>query len=85
MGLTWDGWTDRVHEWTDRVAPGAGPLEACCPDIDQVVADATEIARTAVECAVEPLRDLLADLPRVISMEVRGRARAWSDPDGWDI
>ena len=85
MGLTRDRWADRIHEWTDRVAPGAEPLEACHVDIDQIVADATEIARTAIECAVEPLRDLLADLPRVISMEFRGRAGAWSDPDGWDI
>ena len=85
MGLRRDRWTDRIHEWTDRVAPGAEPLDACGVDIDRILADATEIARAAVECAVEPLRDLLADLPRVISMEIRGRARAWSDPDGWDI
>ena len=85
MGLTWDRWTDHVREWTDRVAPGTEALDACGVDIDQILADATEIARTAVECAVEPLRDLLAGLPRVISMEFRGRARAWGDPDGWDI
>jgi hypothetical protein len=85
VGLTFDRWTDRVRDWTDRVAPGAEPFAACGVNIDQILTDATEIARTAVECAVEPLRDLLADLPRVITMEFRGRARTWADPDGWDI
>ena len=84
MGLRSRRWNDRVREWVDRVVPDDVPLDAACPDIDRLVEDAAEIGRMAVECCVEPLREILADLPRIISIEVKGRhpeRPAWE----WDI
>ena len=84
MGLNGNCWNDRVREWVDRVVPGDVPLDASCPDIDRLVSDAAEIGRVAVECVVEPLREILADLPRIIAIEVKGRhpERFTSE---WDI
>ena len=62
-----------MREWVDRVVPGDVPLDEAVPDIDGLVNDAAEIGRMAVECCVEPLREILADLPRIISIEVKGR------------
>ena len=73
MGLRSRCWNDRVRQWADRVIPGDVPLDDVCPDIDRLVGDATEIGRMAVECCVEPLREILADLPRIISIEVKQR------------
>jgi len=49
------------------------PLDEACPDIDRVIRDAAEVGRMAVECCIEPLREILADLPRIISIEVKQR------------
>ncbi|TAK57400.1 MAG: hypothetical protein EPO22_12325 [Dehalococcoidia bacterium] len=73
MGLRSHCWNDRVREWVDRVVPGDVPFDEASPDIDRLVNDATEIGRMAVECCIEPLREILADLPRIISIEVKGR------------
>ena len=73
MGLRSDCWNGRVREWVDRVVPRDVPLDEACPDIDRLVADAAEVGRVAIECCVEPLREILADLPRIISIEVKGR------------
>lgn len=75
MGLRRSRWNDRGWEWIDRVAPVDEPLAEACPDIDGLVRDAAEYGRIAVECCVEPLREMLAGLPRVISIEVEGRRR----------
>jgi len=82
LGLRSRCWNDRVREWVDRVAPGDEPLGDA--DIDQILSDALEMGRVAVECCVEPLREILADLPRIISIEVKQRhpERFASD---WDI
>ena len=84
MGLKGNCWNDRVREWVDRVVPGDQPFDAAYPDIDRIVSDATEIGRVAIECVVEPLREILADLPRLISIEVKERhpERFTSE---WDI
>ena len=73
MGLRSHCWNDRVRERVDRVVPGEVSLDDACPDIDRLVNDAAEIGRMAVECCVEPLREILADLPRIISIEVKQR------------
>jgi hypothetical protein len=82
VGLRSHRWNDHVREWVDRVVPGDVPIDDA--DIDRLVSDATEIGRMAIECCVEPLREILADLPRIISIEVKQRhpERFASD---WDI
>jgi hypothetical protein len=82
MGLRSRCWNERVREWVDRVSPGDVPLDDA--DVDQILSDALEMGRVAVECCVEPLREMLADLPRIISIEVKQRhpERFASD---WDI
>lgn len=84
MGLNGNCWSDRVREWVDRVAPGDVPLDTARPQVDRWVNDAAEFGRMAVECCVEPLREILADLPRIISIEVKRRhpERFGSE---WDI
>ena len=57
------------------MAPVDEPLDEACPDVDRLVSDAAEYGRIAVECCVEPLREMLAGLPRIISIEVEGRRR----------
>jgi hypothetical protein len=82
MGLRSRYWSDRAREWADRVVPGDVSLDDA--DIDRMLSDAVEIGRMAVECCVEPLREILADLPRIVSIEVKQRRRERFASD-WDI
>ena len=84
MGLRNYCWNDRMREWVDRVVPGDVAFDEAGPDIDRLVNDAAEIGRMAVECCVEPLREILADLPRIISIEVKDR-RPERFASEWDI
>lgn len=73
--------------WEDRVAAADEPLDCGDVDVDveRIVGDAITAAQTAIECAVTPLAELLAALPRVIEVEWprrrghgrRRRARNW--------
>lgn len=69
--------------WQDRVAGTGQPLECGDLDVERIVEEAMTAAQTAIECAVTPLAELLAALPRVIEVEWprrRGRRRrraAW--------
>jgi len=70
-------WSDWAGDWQDRVADKDDPLEAGCPDIDVIVGDAIEVARTVAECTLEPLREIIAALPAMIDAEAWSGGRRW--------
>jgi hypothetical protein len=70
----WGDWSDG---WQDRVASTDEPLDAACPDVEQIVGDAIAMAQTVIECTVEPLRDLLAELPSALDFQNWGRRGRW--------
>jgi len=74
--------TTASRPWEDRVAGADEPLDCGDIDVERIVGDAMTAAETAIECAVTPLAELLAALPRVIEVEWprrhgRRRRRAW--------
>ncbi len=70
-----DTWTnDRDNDWHDRVAGKDEPLGSASIDLDDLLSDAAELARTVIECVAVPLREVLAGLPAAISFETWGRA-----------
>jgi hypothetical protein len=58
-----------VKPWEDRVAGVDESFDGVEVDVDRIVEDALAAARTAVECAVTPLAEVLAGLPRAIDIE----------------
>ena len=69
-----DSWTsDPDNVWRDRVAGKDEPLNSASIDLDDLLSDAAELARTVVECVAVPLREVLAGLPAAISFETWGR------------
>ena len=76
--------TAASHPWEDRVAGADEPLECGDVDVERIVGDAMTAAQTAIECAVTPLAELFAALPRVIEVawprrhaHGRRRTRDW--------
>lgn len=82
--------------WADRVADKDEPIEPRYVDIELVVEDAIDMARTVIECTLEPVREMLATLPAAINIDGWrsgrswrrrgrfGRRRSWRGSVGWD-
>jgi hypothetical protein len=73
-------WTD---EWQDRVADKDEPLEPRYVDIEIVFDDAMDMARTVVECTIEPLREMLAGLPAALDFNGWRSDRPWRRHRRW--
>lgn len=69
-------WYSRyARPWEDRVA-GADEAFDDDVDVEKLVQDALEAARTAVECTVVPLAAMIERLPAAIDIEWRHHRRA---------
>lgn len=71
-------------QWEDRVAGADEPLDCRDIDLERIVDEAMTAAHTAIECAVTPLAELLAALPRVIEVEWPRRHRRRHRRAAWD-
>jgi hypothetical protein len=74
---SWHAWTERG--WRDEVAPDDEDLAGFHADIDGLVDDMHDMARTVIECTVEPLREFAHGLPRSMAYESKEWRRAWKD------
>jgi hypothetical protein len=64
------GWyANYVKPWEDRVAGADEALDGVEIDVDRLVEDAVAAARTAIECAVMPLAEMVSAMPRAIDLE----------------
>lgn len=85
----WDAAFDA--EWKDEVDPasieGSVSDRLCRDDFDDLVSDARDMARTIVECTMEPLRAFARTVPEALSFEHRywrhARSR-WARPRHWN-
>lgn len=86
---TWDAAFDA--EWKDEVDPTSaeGPASDTLrrDDFDDLVADAKDMARTIVECTIEPLRAFARTLPDALAFEHRHwrhARRRWARSRHWN-
>jgi len=63
-------------EWQDRVADADESLEDDV-HVDELLRDALEAARIALECAVAPIAAFAEGLPEMMGAEFRDRGRHW--------
>ncbi len=70
-----DTWTNDHDDddWKDRVTGNDEPLSGASIDLDDLLNDAAELARTVVECVAVPLREVLAGLLAAVAFETWGR------------
>jgi len=75
----WHAWTDT--EWRDEVAPDTENLGRLDQDLESFLEDMRDMARTIVECTVEPLRAFAESFPRSMAFETNHWQRHWGR--GW--
>lgn len=81
------GQVPHEREWRDEVAGDDGDLRRWDEDLDALLDDMKDMARTVVECTIEPLRSFAETLPNTLAFESRqweaamrgmsNRNRAW--------
>ncbi len=77
---SWHAWTER--EWRDEVADKDEHLGRFDEDIDGFIDDMKDMARTIIECTVEPVRAFAQGFPRTMAFETQWHeARRWSKPN----
>jgi hypothetical protein len=77
---THGNWNDQgSRDWQDRVDDAAQAGAGTMSDIDALVDDALDFAREMFECAMVPLRDLIANAPPPFGRGPRAPRAPWAD------